>query len=261
MSIGSGIKNLRKNKNISRKELAEKLDIQYQTLANYENDNREPNSEILIKIANFFNVTIDSILGITYSQEIYSLEEKEHIKKYRALKDNGIKQIIDDLLELEYQRIQEQDNADNAIYDDNGNRITSFQGYLNFKYQSAKALYIDKVSAGLGFFPVEEDYQPIGSPFTNADYAFQVDGDSMLPKYQNGDMIYVKKQCTLYDGEIGVVVYNGKGYLKQYYKDGADISLVSLNEDYEDITITLDDDTSFYIVGKVVGYVPLKEFM
>ena len=58
MSIGSGIKNLRKNKNISRKELAEKLDIQYQTLANYENDNREPNSEILIKIANFFNVTI-----------------------------------------------------------------------------------------------------------------------------------------------------------------------------------------------------------
>ena len=261
MSIGSGIKNLRKNKNISRKELAEKLDIQYQTLANYENDNREPNSEILIKIANFFNVTIDSILGITYSQEIYSLEEKEHIKKYRALKDNGIKQIIDDLLELEYQRIQEQDNADNAIYDDNGNRITSFQSYLNFKYQSAKALYIDKVSAGLGFFPVEEDYQPVGSPFSNADYAFQVDGDSMLPKYQNGDMIYVKKQSMLYNGEIGVVVYNGKGYLKQYYKDGADISLVSLNEDYEDITITLDDDTSFYIVGKVVGYVPLKEFM
>lgn len=261
MSIGSGIKNLRKNKNISRKELAEKLDIQYQTLANYENDNREPNSEILIKIANFFNVTIDSILGITYSQEIYSLEEKEHIKKYRALKDNGIKQIIDDLLELEYQRIQEQDNADNAIYDDNGNRITSFQSYLNFKYQSAKALYIDKVSAGLGFFPVEEDYQPIGSPFSNADYAFQVDGDSMLPKYQNGDMIYVKKQSTLYNGEIGVIVYNGKGYLKQYYKDDADISLVSLNEAYEDITITLDDDTSFYIVGKVVGYVPLKEFM
>ena len=252
MSIGSGIKNLRKNKNISRKELAEKLDIQYQTLANYENDNREPNSEILIKIANFFNVTIDSILGITYSQEIYSLEEKEHIKKYRALKDNGIKQIIDDLLELEYQRIQEQDNVDNAIYDDNGNRITSFQSYLNFKYQSAKALYIDKVSAGLGFFPVEEDYQPVGSPFSNADYAFQVDGDSMLPKYQNGDMIYVKKQSRL---------YNGKGYLKQYYKDGADISLVSLNEDYEDIIITLDDDTSFYIVGKVVGYVPLKEFM
>lgn len=261
MSIGSGIKNLRKNKNISRKELAEKLDIQYQTLANYENDNREPNSEILIKIANFFNVTIDSILGITYSQEIYSLEEKEHIKKYRALKDNGIKKIIDDLLELEYQRIQEQDNADNAIYDDNGNRITSFQSYLNFKYQSAKALYIDKVSAGLGFFPVEEDYQPVGSPFSNADYAFQVDGDSMLPKYQNGDMIYVKKQSTLYDGEIGVVVYNGKGYLKQFYKDGADISLISLNEDYEDITITLDDDTSFYIVGKVVGCVPLKEFM
>lgn len=87
MSIGSSIKTLRKNKNISRKELSEKLDIQYQTLANYENDKREPNTDVITRIAQFFNVTTDSILGITYSQELYTLEEKELIKKYRTLKE------------------------------------------------------------------------------------------------------------------------------------------------------------------------------
>ena len=272
-TFGNRLKTLRKEKGYTQQDLSDILQLTKSTVSMYENNNREPEFEKLEEIADLFNVNLDYLLGRSNQRNVFDYSsklekndvltpgEKIFIKKYRALKDNGIKQIIDDLLELEYQRIQEQDNADNAIYDDNGNRITSFQGYLNFKYQPAKALYIDKVSAGLGFFPVEEDYQPVGSPFSNADYAFQVDGDSMLPKYQNGDMIYVKKQSTLYDGEIGVVVYNGKGYLKQYYKDGADISLVSLNEDYEDIAITLDDDTSFYIVGKVVGYVPLKEFM
>lgn len=265
MGFANRLKERREELNLSQSALAKELGVTKAAISNYENEISSPKADILYSLFNVLNCDANYL----FQDEMNELEkndvltpgEKIFIKKYRALKDNGIKQIIDDLLELEYQRIQEQDNADNAIYDDNGNRITSFQSYLNFKYQSTKALYIDKVSAGLGFFPVEEDYQPVGSPFSNADYAFQVDGDSMLPKYQNGDMIYVKKQSTLYDGEIGVVVYNGKGYLKQYYKDGADISLVSLNEDYEDITITLDDDTSFYIVGKVVGYVPLKEFM
>lgn len=272
-TFGNRLKTLRKEKGYTQQDLSDILKITKSTVSMYENDNREPEFEKLEEIADLFNVNLDYLLGRSNQRNVFDYtsklekkdiltpKEKEHIKKYRALKDNGIKQIIDDLLELEYKRIQEQDNADNAIYDDNGNRITSFQGYLNFKYQSSQALYIDKVSAGLGFFPIDDDYQPIGSPFTNADYAFQVDGDSMLPKYHNGDMIYVKKQSALYDGEIGVVVYNGKGYLKKYYKEDTDIYLVSLNEDYEDISITLDEDTNFYIVGKVIGHVLLKEFM
>lgn len=265
MGFASRLKERREELNLSQSALAKELGVTKAAISNYENEISSPKADILYSLFNVLNCDANYL----FQDEMNELEkndvltpgEKIFIKKYRALKDNGIKQIIDDLLELEYQRIQEQDNADNAIYDDDGNRITSFQEYLNFKYQSAKVLYIDKVSAGLGFFPVEEEYQQIGSPFTNANYAFSVDGNSMLPKYQNGDMIYVKKQNTLYDGDIGVIVYNGKGYLKKYYKDNNDIYLVSLNEDYNDISITLDENVEFYIVGKVVGYVPLKEFM
>lgn len=262
MSFASRLKERREELNLSQNALAKELGITKAAISNYENEISSPKADILYSLFKALkcdaNYLFQDEMNELEKNEVFTQKEKILIKKYRALENNGIKLIIENLLDIEYKRIQEQDNA---IYDDDGNRITSFQEYLNFKYQSAKVLYIDKVSAGLGFFPVEEEYQQIGSPFTNANYAFSVDGNSMFPKYQNGDMIYVKKQNTLYDGDIGVIVYNGKGYLKKYYKDNNDIYLVSLNEDYNDISITLDENVEFYIVGKVVGYVPLKEFM
>lgn len=264
--MSQNILRLMKKKDIDRKTLAESLDIKYSTLSDWINANTYPRIDKIEKMARYFNVSKadlvepfleDRNISIKYPTHRVTDKEVLIIKKYRALDDYGIK-AIDDLLDTEYKRVQEQSNA---IYDNNGNRITSFYSYLDFKYQSAQALYIDKVSAGLGFFPIEEDYHSIGSPFSNSDYAFSVDGDSMSPKYQNGDMVYVKKQSVLSDGEIGVMVYNNKGYLKKYYRDNNMIILVSLNEAYNDISIALDENTDFHIIGKVIGHVPLKEFI
>lgn len=261
MSFASRLKERREELNLSQTALAEQLGITKAAISNYENEISSPKADILYSLFKALNCDANYLfqdeMNDLEKNETLSIKEKNVIKKYRALDDYGIK-AIDDLLDTEYKRVQSQNKA---IYDDNGNRITSFYSYLNFKYQSTKALYIDKVSAGLGFFPVEEDYQPIGSPFSNSDYAFSVDGDSMSPKYQNGDMVYVKKQNILNDSEIGIMVYNGKGYLKKYYKDGNNVILVSLNEAYDDIFISLDEDTDFHIVGKVIGHVSLKDFI
>lgn len=261
MSFASRLKERREELNLSQNALAEQLGITKAAISNYENEISSPKADILYSLFKALNCDANYLFQDEMSEfkenEVLSFKEKNTIKKYRALDDYGIK-AIDDLLDTEYKRVQEQSNA---IYDNNGNRITSFYSYLDFKYQSAQALYIDKVSAGLGFFPIEKDYQSIGSPFSNSDYAFSVDGDSMSPKYQNGDMVYVKKQSILNDGEIGVMVYNNKGYLKKYYRDNNMIILVSLNEFYNDISIALDENTDFHIVGKVIGHVPLKEFI
>ncbi|WAM33266.1 helix-turn-helix domain-containing protein [Caldicellulosiruptor morganii] len=57
------LKELREEKNISRNDLAEILGVSTQTIANYENGHREPNFDTLLKIADFFGVTVDYLIG------------------------------------------------------------------------------------------------------------------------------------------------------------------------------------------------------
>jgi transcriptional regulator with XRE-family HTH domain len=57
------LKELREENNISRSDLAEILGVSTQTIANYENGHREPNFDILLKIADYFNVTVDYLIG------------------------------------------------------------------------------------------------------------------------------------------------------------------------------------------------------
>ena len=57
------IKELRLSKGISMKEAARLLGIPYTTYVNYEKGLREPTSEMLIQIADFYNVSIDYLVG------------------------------------------------------------------------------------------------------------------------------------------------------------------------------------------------------
>lgn len=57
------IKELRESKGISMKETARLLGMPYTTYVNYEKGLREPTSEILIQIADFFGVSIDFLVG------------------------------------------------------------------------------------------------------------------------------------------------------------------------------------------------------
>lgn len=63
MSFGDSLTKIRKEKGISRKDLAEQLDIPYTTLRNYETDQREPGHKLLIKIANLLSVSVDELVG------------------------------------------------------------------------------------------------------------------------------------------------------------------------------------------------------
>lgn len=58
------IRNLRRDFNISQVELANKLCVTKQCVSNWENDNILPSVEMLIKLAKFFNVSTDYLLGL-----------------------------------------------------------------------------------------------------------------------------------------------------------------------------------------------------
>lgn len=65
MSIGTNIKKIRTDKKITRKELAEKIEVSEPTISRYENGKREPNIETLNKIARALNVSILELIGST----------------------------------------------------------------------------------------------------------------------------------------------------------------------------------------------------
>lgn len=76
---------LRENKNIFQKDLANILNVEQATVSQWENGKRIPDSETLIKIANYFNVTVDFLIGndkkgITTFKE-QEMKEKEVLKK------------------------------------------------------------------------------------------------------------------------------------------------------------------------------------
>ena len=62
-SFGKTLKTLRNSRNISATKLSEDLNIHRGSLSNWETGRRTPDSEMLLKIANYFNVSVDYLLG------------------------------------------------------------------------------------------------------------------------------------------------------------------------------------------------------
>ena len=65
--FGENLIELRKMNGVTRRELANKLDINENTLTGYEKGGREPRYELLIKIADFFGVSVDTLVRPTKS--------------------------------------------------------------------------------------------------------------------------------------------------------------------------------------------------
>lgn len=63
MDFKDRLKELRKSVGLTQKELGEKFGLVKQTISSYENGNSTPDNELLSKIADFFDVTTDNLLG------------------------------------------------------------------------------------------------------------------------------------------------------------------------------------------------------
>jgi transcriptional regulator with XRE-family HTH domain len=61
--FGSRLKELREEANLSLEQLAEKFGTSRQVFWRYENSQREPEYETLVKIADYFGVSLDYLLG------------------------------------------------------------------------------------------------------------------------------------------------------------------------------------------------------
>lgn len=91
-SFGKTLKTLRNSRNISATKLSEDLNIHRGSLSNWETGRRTPDSEMLLKIANYFNVSVDYLLGNdTDDTDLFNL--KGDVRFLKKVKDNEMVKI------------------------------------------------------------------------------------------------------------------------------------------------------------------------
>ena len=117
--------------------------------------------------------------------------------------------------------------------------------------------YRTPASAGTGSLlsdeaPIEYTNVPKNAETSAADFMLEVRGDSMQPKFFDGDCVLVKQTNSIYEGEIGIFILNGDSYVKQMGKG----ELISLNPEYDPIKLAEYDDIR--CAGKVIGTVDFE---
>jgi transcriptional regulator with XRE-family HTH domain len=95
--IGERLAELRKDKNLYQQELADELGVAASTISSYEIDNSSPDDTMKVRLARFFNVSLDYLLGaideeipLTRSDRVdlpkgFPLEKMHEVKRYIEL--------------------------------------------------------------------------------------------------------------------------------------------------------------------------------
>ena len=115
-------------------------------------------------------------------------------------------------------------------------------------------VYLQPASAGTGQWlddDLSEEMEVDDSVPANAEFGVRLAGDSMSPRFADGQIVWARKAETAENGEIVLCVLNDQGYCKKLHRDEHGVSLISLNTKYAPISITEADE--FRIMGCVVG--------
>ena len=216
------LKELRQKHNVTAKTVAEAVGILPDTYRSYETGRREPNLKTLVQIADYFQVTTDYLLGrapqldpmkLLISQTDLSPEAQEEI--YMSLPQEAQAIVLTVMRMLRENRKKQEKQSRPLIW------IKKHQ---------------NKAAAGFGYNLSDsdewEEIQVVDSPEAQrADFAVEVDGDSMEPDFRNGDIALIKFDPDVPVGEVGLFVLDGMGYIKERGKK----KLISRNPEYPDI--------------------------
>ena len=88
----------------------------------------------------------------------------------------------------------------------------------------------------------------------HADFALRCRGDSMTPTFNDGDIVLLRQQPDVEDGQIAAVLIDGEATLKHVYHEQGGLLLVADNPAYAPMHVTQSDSEYSLIQGKAVGY-------
>ncbi len=262
------IKKIKSEKKITNEKLSKITGIPLGTISKIlAGFSDSPKLSNMVLICSALDCSLDYIVtGIPDNTNNFTLDDSEikFITDYRGLDERG-KSIVGLVLdkEVEYSaesmRVTANENSAKILYP-NGKpgrtKKTVRRPTVNEFAKRIISLYNLPVSAGVGVFLDESTAEEINIPDNvktkPADYALRIKGNSMEPKFHDGDILLVQECDSVEEGELGIFILDGDGYFKVYGGD----RLISLNKDYGDIL--LKDFDNAVCAGRVVGKLKRK---
>lgn len=207
------IQQLRSEKGLSMRKAAQELNMPYTTYISYEKGDREPNSETLIKLANYFDCTIDYLIGRS-SQRRNTPSESSEISEILS---------IPNILPLP---------------------------------KTKKIPLVGTIACGEPITAVEniEDY--VGVPESvRADFCLRCKGDSMInARIFDGDIVYIRQQPDVENGEIAAVLIEDEATLKRVFKHKDSLELRAENPTFPPMYFEGAELEGIRILGKAVAF-------
>jgi len=208
--VGKQIKKFRLMRGMTQKELGIKIGVKHNTISSYESGTNMPDQNVLFAIAEVLDVNINSF----FPSFQLDIEGNEHL-------------IDEDFT----QRISEK--------------------YEN--YQLVKIPIVGRISCGNGSLAYEdiEGYEPTPNKWLNdGEYFYlRAKGDSMKgARIEEGDLLLIRRQSIVDDGEIAVVLIGEEAVLKRVYINNEQFILQSENPNYPPIVASPGE---VRIIGKL----------
>ena len=266
------IKLLKSEKKITNDALSEMTGIPLGTLSKIlAGISDSPKLSNIVAICDALDTSLEYVVnGIPENTNNFTLDRGEMriIENYRALDTHG-KELVTLVLDKEKERVSREQYQDHSVSTrENPKILTTAYSFGSAKPSArelaqnrglgkrAVALFDMPVSAGVGVFvdspATEEIMIPDNDRTREADFALRISGNSMEPKYRDGDVLLVSNSDYVEVGELGIFILDGNGYFKIYGGD----RLISMNKIYGDIL--LKDFENVSCVGKVVGKLKRK---
>lgn len=239
------LKKLCDREGISPTAITEKLGMSKGTVSNWRHGGT-PNGEAIVRFSERFNVSTDYLLLGKESHSINSLSagESEILKAAKSLDEvekfklAGAIPVI-----VAFQRNPTSNEPRPPLV---------FPTSSEFEV----SVYDMPASAGTGLYLDSEDYTLMTFPADEvpqqSSFGVRLRGDSMTPDFEDGDIVFVKRQPELQPNEIGIFMLDGNAYCKKYIRNECgEVFLKSLNSQYDPIPI--NECSDLRVLGKVIG--------
>lgn len=253
MDVQIKIKEYIKSKGISFREFAKTCGMPNSTLQSIcERGIASASFANAKKIADVLGVSISDFAG---SAEGLSPRERSVIAKFQTLDERGkhaVEAVLQSQVEFALRGVKTHSN------------ITAFSkkdsvSYIEISKKAEKAekissrtlkVFLQPAAAGTGNYLDDDSFEEIlfENPPLQADFGVRIAGDSMQPQINDGDIVFVKQQATICEGEIGIYVIDGDAFCKKLLSKNGEYFLHSLNPSYNDFPLS----ENAFLVGKVI---------
>lgn len=248
MDFGQRLKNLRLERGYTQQDLSSAVGVSTVAVRSWEHNAKKPSMDALIALGRFLNTSIDTLLDIhpKGSEQNYTFTlspaEKRFLQDYRELDSHG-KKIVNTVCSLEKERI------DLAAKPKNRSKVIQLANTDRERYIPR---YTTPSAAGASVPLDGADFEMIlvdNSVPDEADYAVNIQGNSMFPYIHDGDMVYVKKDAEMAIGDVGIFCVDGAMYCKQYYVDeNGNLELISANPELRNTNVFVSSDSGLSLI-------------